>query len=48
MKQSHIDVAVVFYKGNRRMTKAELEQLKKSNPVKAELDEINVKLKQIK
>ncbi len=33
MKQSHIDVAVVFYKGNRRMTKAEL-------------DEINVKLKQ--
>lgn len=46
MKQSHIDVAVVFYKGNRRMTKAELEQLKKSNPTKAELDEISVKLKQ--
>lgn len=46
MKQSHIDVAVTFYKGNRRMTKAELEQLKKSNPTKAELDEISVKLKQ--
>lgn len=48
MKQSHIDVAVTFYKRKRRMTKAELEQLKKSNPTKVELDEINVKLKQTK
>lgn len=46
MKKNHVDVAVTFYKQNRRMTKAELEQLKKSNPTKAELDEINVKLKQ--
>lgn len=46
MKQSHIDVAVTFYKENRRMTKAELEQLKKSNLSKEELDEISVKLKQ--
>lgn len=47
MKQNRIDVAVTFYKGKRRMTKAELKQLKKSNPTKVELDEINVKLKQI-
>lgn len=46
MKQNRIDVAVIFYKGKRQMTKAELEQLKKSNPAKAELDEISVKLKQ--
>jgi hypothetical protein len=46
MKQNHVDVAVTFYKENRRMTKAELKQLKKSNPAKTELDEISVKLKQ--
>lgn len=31
----------------QQMTKEELEQLKKSNPSKEELDRINVKLKQI-
>lgn len=46
MKQKSIDVNVTLYKGNRRMTKAELERLKKSNPAKTELDEISVKLKQ--
>ena len=46
MKQNHVDVAVTFYKGNRRMTKVELEQLKKSNPSKEELDKIHVKLEQ--
>lgn len=46
MKQNHVDVAVTFYKENRRMTKVELEQLKKSNPSKAELDKIHVKLEQ--
>ncbi len=46
MKQNHVDVAVTFYKENRRMTKVELEQLKKSNPSKEELDKIHVKLEQ--
>ena len=46
MKQTHDDVAVTFYKENRRMTKVELEQLKKSNPSKEELDKIHVKLEQ--
>lgn len=46
MKQNHVDVAVTFYKENRRMTKVELERLKKSNPAKAELDKIHVKLEQ--
>lgn len=48
MKQNHVDVAVIFYKGKQKMSKVELERLKKSNPSKEELDKINVKLKQIK
>lgn len=46
-KQNLINIAVTFYKGEQQMTKEELEQLKKSNPSKEELDRINVKLKQI-
>ena len=41
-----INVDVTFYKKGKRMTKDELKQLKKSNPTKAELDEISAKLKQ--
>lgn len=46
-RQNLINIAVTFYKGKQQMTKEELEQLKKSNPSKEELDRINVKLKQI-
>ena len=47
MEHNLINIAVTFYKGKQQMTKEELEQLKKSNPSKEELDRINVKLKQI-
>ena len=46
-RQNLIKITVTFYKGKQQMTKEELEQLKKSNPSKEELDRINVKLKQI-
>lgn len=44
----NIDIDVTLYKSNKRMSKAELEQLKKSNPSKKELDKIDVKLEQSK
>lgn len=46
MKQKSIDVNVTLYKGNQRLTEAELDQLKKSNPSREELDKIHVKLEQ--
>lgn len=46
MKQNRIEVTVTFYKGPHRLSKSEVEQLKKSNPSREELDKIHVKLEQ--
>lgn len=46
MKKKRIDFNVTLYKGNQRLTEAVLDQLKKSNPSREELDKIHVKLEQ--